>query len=284
MLDLVQLRSFLEVAERGTVAAAAATLGYTPPAVTQQVAKLERTLGTALFDRAGGRLRLSNTGTVLLPIAREMLDLARRAADAVQQPLPRQRITIGGIASAIAALVAPLRTDLADCADVHVIELEDADALRELRLGHVDVALIQEYPGDDAQRDPRLSYTVAATDALRLILPPSWPASTSLNEVRDMPWLVNGTGTRCESATRGILAAAKAEPTVVGDVSDNRLLIALVAAGHGATIVPELVLADSPLQVTISSHDIGIARSLIAVTRQSPSPAALAVIDRLVSQ
>ncbi len=284
MLDLVQLRSFLEVAERGTIAAAAVTLGYTPPAVTQQVAKLERTLGTALFDRAGGRLHLSTAGGALVPIARELLDLARQATDAVQQPLPTQRVTIGGIASAIAALVTPQRTELVKCADLRLTELEDADALRELRLGHVDVALIQEYPNDDSQRDQRLCYSIAVRDALRLILPPSWSARTSLNDVRDMPWLINGTGTRCESATREILVAASVEPTIVGDVSDNRLLIALVAAGYGATIVPELVLADSPLKVTISSHDIGVTRSLVVVTRQSPSPAARAVVDQLVSQ
>ncbi len=54
MLDFTQLRSFLEVAERGTVAAASAALGYTPPAVSQHVAKLERRLDVVLFERAGG--------------------------------------------------------------------------------------------------------------------------------------------------------------------------------------------------------------------------------------
>lgn len=284
MLDLVQVRSFLEVAERGTVAAAAATLGYTPPAVTQQLAKLEQALGTALFDRTSGRLRLNTSGAALVPIAIELLDLARQAADAVREPPPRQRIVIGGIASAIAALVVPRRAALAEGADIEVIEVEDADALRELRLGHVDIALIQEYPGDDLKRDRRLSYTVGLTEALRLILPPSWPPSTSLSDVRDLPWLVNGTGTRCETATRDILAVAGVDPTVVGDVSDNRLLLALVAAGHGATIVPELVIADETLDVTISSHDLAVTRSLVAVTRQSPSPAARAAVDRIVSR
>lgn len=284
MLDLVQLRAFLEVAERGTVAAAASALGYTPPAVTQQVAKLERSLDTTLFDRAGGRLRLSTAGASLLPVARDLLDLAGRAADAVRQPAPRQMITIGGIASALAGLVAARRAALVAHADIAVIELEDADALRELRLGHVDIALTQEYPGDDDQRDQRLSYTVARTDPLRLILPPSWPSTTTLAELGDIPWLVNGTGTRCESATRGILAAVDVEPTIVGDVSDNNVLISMVAAGHGATIVPELVLRDPAVNVTVSSDELNVARSLVAVTRQSPAPAAAAVVALMASE
>lgn len=282
MLDLVQVRSFLEVAERGTVAAAAAALGYSPPAVTQQLAKLEQSLGSALFDRAGGRLRLNSAGGAFLAVATELVDVARRATEAVRQTPTRERLVLGGIASAITALVAPRLHALANCGDIEIVEAEDADAVRELRLGHMDLALIQEYPDDDARRDARLLYTVALTDPLRLILPPTWPATTSLQEARDAPWLVNGTGTRCESATRQILAGNGVEPNVVGDVSDNRLLLALVGAGHGATIVPELVIADAQIEVTISSHDLSISRSLVAVTRQPPSPATAAALAVLV--
>ncbi len=283
MLDLVLMRSFVEVAERGTIAAAAATLGYTAPAVTQQVAKLERSLGIPLFDRAGGRLHLNSAGAGLLPVATELLDLARRATEVVSQTPKRERVVIGGIASAVAALVVPRLKALANSADIKIIEAEDADALRDLRLGHIDVALIQEYPEDHRRRHVLLSYTVALTDSLRLVLPSSWPETTTLEEARDVPWLVNGTGTRCETATRQILAARGVEPTVVGDVSDNHLLLALVAAGHGATIVPELVIAHTELDVTISSHDLSVGRSLVAVTREGRSTATAAVLELLVS-
>jgi DNA-binding transcriptional ArsR family regulator len=63
MIDLVRLRSFAHVCEAGTVAAAAAGLGYSPPAVSQHVARLERDLGVALFDRVGGRLRPTVTAS-----------------------------------------------------------------------------------------------------------------------------------------------------------------------------------------------------------------------------
>jgi DNA-binding transcriptional LysR family regulator len=282
VLDLVQVRSFLEVAERGTIAAAAAALGYTAPAVTQQVGKLEQRLGTPLFDRAGGRLRLNSAGTGLLPLANELLDLARRAEEIVRQTPERERVVIGGIASAVAALVVPRLKALAKLADIEIVEAEDAGALRELRLGHIDLALIQEYPEDAGHRHNRLLYNVVLADPLRLILPPSWPVTTTLEEALYVPWLVNGTGTRCERATREILANRGVEPTLVGDVTDNHLLLSLVSAGHGATIVPELVLANTDLDVTISSHDLSVSRSLVAVTRDGPSMTSAAVISTLV--
>src|SRR5262245_12226466 len=149
MLDLTRLRSFLEVAERGTVAAASAVLGYTPPAVSQHVAKLERSLDVLLFERVGGQLRLTAAGQALVPVAHDLVALAASAAEVVHAPPPRPRVVVAGFASAIAALVMPHLERLAGHAALEIVEAEDAAALRELRLGHVDVALVQEYPGDD---------------------------------------------------------------------------------------------------------------------------------------
>jgi DNA-binding transcriptional LysR family regulator len=272
-LDLTQLRSFVEVAERGTVAAAATVLGYTPPAVSQHLSKLERGLGTTLFDRASGHLVLTDPGRMLLPMAHDVLELAGRARAVVHQAVPRPRLVVAGLASALAVLVAPRVAALAEQASVEIVEAEDRVALRELRLGHVDLALVQEYPGGTPHRDPRLDYVTVLSDKLRLVLPPSFSPSTTIADLDRQPWLVNGTGTRCEAASRRILRAAGIEPTISGDVSDNHLLLELVAAGHGATIVPELLLADVGAAVTVSTEDLGAARTLLAVTRTTASAA-----------
>lgn len=281
MVDLVQLRSFLEVHERGTVAAAAQALGYTPPAVTQQLAKLERSLGVSLFDRAGGRLSSTDAGRALAPVAQEMLALAAHAADVVHRAPPRQRVVVSGIASALSAIVVPELGSLHELADVVLVEAEDAAALRELRLGHVEIAMIQEYPGDAASRDARLEHHVVATDALRLVLPPTWPPTTRLRDLHDLPWLVNGSGTRCEAATTRVLAKARLDASISADVSDNELLLRLVAEGYGATIVPDLVLASTGADVTVATERLGVSRSLLAVTRPRPSAATAAIVARL---
>src|ERR1700710_1362969 len=147
MMDLVQLKSFAEVAERGTVAAAAAAQGYTAPAVSQHVAKLETALGTALFDRVGGRLALTSAGSALLPIAFEMLDLDERGRAAVNESEDVPHVVFSGFASAISAVLIPRLRMLRGQASVEIIEAEDSEALRDLRLGAVDIALTQEYDG-----------------------------------------------------------------------------------------------------------------------------------------
>ena len=281
MVDLVHLRSFLEVHQRGTVAAAAAALGYTPPAVTQQLAKLERGLGVSLFDRAGGRLALTDAGRALGPVAQEMLNLAAHAADVVHQTPPRQRVVISGIASALSAIVVPSLPQLRELADIILVEAEDADALRELRLGHVEIAMIQEYPGDETARDEQLNYHLVAADDLRLVLPPNWPSSTRLRDLQGLPWLVNGTGTRCETATKRVLQDADLVASISADISDNDLLLRLVSDGYGATIVPDLVLGGTGAEVTIATEHIGISRTLLAVTRQRATTASAAIIAEL---
>ena len=283
MFDLVHVRSFLEVAERGTVAAAAASLGYTPPAVTQHVAKLERAAETHLFDRINGRLVLTEAGRALVPVARQLVALAIEAGDVVRIEPARERVVVTGVASALAALVVPRLDAMTAGADVDVVEAEDAEARRDLHLGRADVALIQEYPGDEVARDPALAYAVAAVDALRLVLPPTWKASTRIRALGELPWLVNGRGTRCDEAARQILRDAGVDDVRIGaDVSDNHLLLELVAAGHGATIVPDLVLAGAVAHVTVSTASLGVARRLVAVTRRRPRKAAVAVLRALL--
>lgn len=284
MRDLTQLRSFLEVAERGTVAAAAAALGYTAPAVSQHVSKLERSLDARLFERVAGRLALTDAGRALVPIAREAVELMARATEAVARPPRRPAVALAGFASGIAALVAPRLAGLRDAVDLEITEAEDAAALRELRVGRADIAIVQEYPGDRRRRDARLDYTPVATDELRLVLPPASPAGATLADLHGLPWLVNGTGTRCEAATREILRRAGLDATIAGDVSDNHLLLALVAAGHGATIVPDLVLAHARARVTVADQRLGVTRTLLAVTRRAPARAAVAVVHALTGE
>lgn len=283
-IDLVRLRSFLEVAERGTVASASEALGYTPPAVSQHLSKLGRDLGAALFDRIGGRLKLTPAGEALVPIAKDMVNLVERAQVAAVSAPPYPRVTLVGIASAIAALVVPNVHRLAEMASLNIVEAEDEPALRELRLGHADVALVQEYPGDDVDRDPRLTYSVVARDELRLVLPASMPASTTVTDLVGTSWLLNGRMTRCAAATRQILRGAGAvDPEIRGDITDNHTLIGLVASGHGVTIVPDLVLADTGATVTIATQHLGVSRTLLAVSRMGPPAALPSIIDILSS-
>ena len=260
-IDTARLRAFLHVAERGTVAAAAEVLGYTAPAVSQQITKLEAQLGTLLFDRVGGRLRLSPAGERLVPVARDTLDLVDRIASVGEERPRRRHLVIAGFASALTTVVVPwLGSRAARQLTVEVREAEDDDALRDLRLGTVDIALTQDYDGVPVETDERL-------------------VGTALS--RERGWLVNGSGTRCEAATQEVLRRAGITPRIVGRVADNDALLALVAGGHGATIVPERVIRDAAARVTVARADLGAARTISAVTRRALAPDLADVVAQL---
>jgi DNA-binding transcriptional LysR family regulator len=280
MLDLVHVRSFAEVALRGTVAAAAQACGYTGPAVSQHIGKLEAELGTALFERTAGRLRLSQAGDAFLPVALDLLQLEERARGAAQQPSGRPTVTLAGFASAIATVVVPRLAALRDDVALHVVEAEDDVAIRDLHLGQVDVVLTQEYDGVPVRRDARLQYRPLVTDRLRLVLPAGRRRSTALADLGDEAWLFNGDGTRCTAAARSLLAGAGLDPPASGVVADNDTLLALVAAGHGVTIVPELVIGRGRPGVTVTTEDLGVSRTILAVTR-AVAPAAERLVELL---
>jgi DNA-binding transcriptional LysR family regulator len=282
MVDLVSLRSFAHVCEAGTVAAAAARLGYTPPAVSQHIARLERDVGVPLFDRVAGRLRPSDHGRALQAIAAQMLDLAeqcRHLDAAAGQPAA---ITVAGCASAITELVVPRLAALARHT-VTVRGIDDERALRELRLGQADVAIIQRYDGGPGEANPRLAYTTIATEPLRLVLPPGRSPATTLDDLDGAPWLLNGDDTACTRAVLRLLDDAGITPAVIGSIDDNQALLRLVAAGVGAAIVPDLVLtASAPVPgLTVATRPTGAQRTILAVTRRNVTALHRPLLDAL---
>ncbi len=280
--DTARLRAFLQVVERGTVAAAALGTGYTAPAVSQQISKLEHQLGTRLFDRVGGRLRLTPAGDQLVPLARQMVELTGLVEGTKTNGERRRHVVVAGFASSIKALVLPtLSSRLAKMMTFEVQEAEDEIALRDLRLGHVDIAIVQEYDGALVSRSERLVYTTLLSDRLRLLAPPSFPTSVRIEQLADCDWLVNGAGTRCEEATQHVLAAAGITPRIAGRVADNATLLALVAAGHGATIAPELVIAGRRAGLTVSRTDLKTRRTILGVTRSGSTAGLQAVLKQL---
>src|SRR5215469_16544817 len=102
-LDVRRLRILREVALRGTVTAAAEALGYTPSAISQQLSALERESGTALLERAGRRVRLTDAGRVLVRRTEPVLAALEESRDAIAGEL---RIAASG--SIARALVIPV--------------------------------------------------------------------------------------------------------------------------------------------------------------------------------
>lgn len=107
MLDLARLRALHAVHVHGSVAAAAAALGYTPSAISQQITKLERETRTTLLERRGRGIALTEDALHLASAARELMDIVERTETTLEERrgLPAGRLTVGAFATAARGLL-----------------------------------------------------------------------------------------------------------------------------------------------------------------------------------
>src|SRR3954471_9297871 len=155
MLDLRRLRLLRELNARGTIAAVADALQFTPSAVSQQLAMLERETGVRLLERAGRGVRLTDPALVLVEHADALLERAALAeADlAAAAGTVAGRGRIAGFQSVMLRLAAPAMQALARDAPrlrCELVEAEPEESLPALAVGDLDLAL-----GDEWQDQPR---------------------------------------------------------------------------------------------------------------------------------
>ena len=180
MLDVRRLRVLRELAARGTIAATADALGYTAPAVSQQLAALEREAGVELLEKNGRRRRLTPAGEELVARTEGIL----RELEAAEAALEATTTQVAGVLrcaafasahrvllpQAIAALTAQ-HPDLR----VTTEDMEPEDSLPALKLGELDLVLAQEYAFAPNPPDPALERTDLLDDPLRVALPENHP-------------------------------------------------------------------------------------------------------------
>ncbi len=78
-----------------------------------------------------------------------------------------------------------------------------------------------------------------------------------------------------------VLGSAGITARITGRIADNQTLLALVAAGHGATIAPQLVIGRGPNAFTVARVDLGVTRTIYGVTRAADTAASEPVLDQL---
>ncbi|WP_068924345.1 LysR family transcriptional regulator [Planobispora rosea] len=259
MLDVRRLRLLRELSHRGTIAAVAEALMFTPSAVSQQLAALEREAGVALLERTGRRVVLTPAGIALVGHAEAVLERLEQAASelAAARTGLAGTIRIGAFPTATrtilpAALAALGREHPA--LEPMVDEIDPAEVAPRLRTGDLDVALVHEY--DFVPTEPDL-----ALDSLPLLEEPMYlatPATAStasaasaaahgtLPACRDEPWIVSAPGTLCHAMTVRACQAAGFAPRVRHHIDDFGAVLAMVAIGQGVALVPELGAADPP--------------------------------------
>ncbi|MBG0821848.1 LysR family transcriptional regulator [Planomonospora sp. ID91781] len=293
-IDPRRLRVLHEVARRGGVMLAAEALHVTPSAVSQQLALLEREVGLALIDRSQRRAVLTPAGAVLARYAErveEELAEARRELIRFTERLSGP-VSVAAFPTAIRHLLVPALAALAERhprVEPRVVELYGPAALRELRLGGVDVAIVEH----DADRPAPMPASLVAhrlhVDEYRIVVPPGWgEAPRDVAVLADLPWVAGHPDQACGHALERLAALHGFTPRRAHVIEEFPPALALVAAGHGAAIVPSLALLETSGGEVVVTGITGVgARRLDAVTRagrtgsRRPDPVQAVVVDAL---
>jgi DNA-binding transcriptional LysR family regulator len=280
MLDLRRLRLLRELKERGTIAAVADALQFTPSAVSQQLAILEREAGVRLLERAGRGVRLTDPALVLAYHAEALLERAAQAeADlAAAAGTVTGRARIAGFQSMSLRLALPAMTALdrdAPRLRCELVEAEPEQALPALALGDVDLVL-----GDEWQHQPwRLAATLERhellRDPVRVLLPVRHPAArrhrdaVPLAELAAEAWASGHAAMGWEEMTqRTCRERGGFEPDIRHRTNDATVSLALVARGLAVTLLPELALpARRPGIALRRIAGAPLDRAIFAVTR-----------------
>ena len=281
MLDVTRLRVLVAVARHGSVTAAAQALHYAQPSVSHHLARLEAETGSRLVQRAGRGIRLTEAGRVLAARAEEILGRLDAAEDelASYNGLRAGRVRLAAFPSALGTFVPLAAAGFAAAypgVDLRFREAEPPEAVRLLRAGEVDVALLFSHLADPAPDLAGVRHEVLLDEPLHLVAPPSW-AGDRLADHRERPWIGG-----CERCRSQLLHAAAEEgfvPDIRYTTDDYVAVQRLVAAGLGVTTLPALAL--------LAHRDPGVRvvelagpgrRVLAAVHGEAPDPPATAAL------
>jgi DNA-binding transcriptional LysR family regulator len=252
MLDVRRLRLLSELSRRGTIAGVARLVGYTPSAVSQSLAQLEREVGVPLLERDGRRVRLTPAARSLVARTDRVLSEldAAEAELAAEEGSVRGSVVIGAFPSAAAGLVVPAVARLgARHAELTctIREHEPEDGIPLLRSGELDLLVSESY--DDVPRAPvgGLESHRLMSEPLMLVLPPGHPARepVALDSLSEEAWIGGLLGTQFAAMLEQVCRSAGFSPRIVHRADDSVLHKALAAAGLGVGMLPAMACGDS---------------------------------------
>ncbi|MGB2873848.1 MAG: LysR family transcriptional regulator [Gaiellaceae bacterium] len=251
MLDVRRLRLLRELALHGTIRATAEALSFTPSAVSQQLAVLEREAGIALLERRGRSVSLTPAGNALVERTESILaQLAEAEAEAkaiAGAAVPS--VLVASFPSAAATIVAEAAS-AADGLAMTILEADPRVGLARLRAGEVDVAIVWEYDFVPIPAPGAVELVPLLDDPVHVVLPRGHPAAShgtvDLAQLADEPWINSTALSSCRPFLSRALNAAGVEPRVTAETNDHRALHRLVASGVGLALVPVLSQLDLP--------------------------------------
>ncbi|HEU5144375.1 MAG TPA: LysR family transcriptional regulator [Dermatophilaceae bacterium] len=253
MIDAAGLRVMKAIADEGSFTGAAHALGFTQPAISQMVRRLEQRTGTVLVERYGRQVRLTEAGQVLARHAVGVLAAIDTAEEEIKAiaGLHAGRVRLMAFPSSSATLVpkalAILRSRHPDLT-ITFTEAEPPESLAALRSGDCDLAVAFAYEGKDiGELEEDLSMLVThhlLDDELRLVVPDGHPMATQevakMSDFSDEEWIAGCP--RCRGHLVSLSQDAGYSPNVAFETEDYVAVLGLVSAGLGVALVPDLIL------------------------------------------
>jgi DNA-binding transcriptional LysR family regulator len=249
MLDLARLRALHAVSVHGSVAAAAAALGYTPSAVSQQITKLERETRTTLLERRGRGVALTEEAHHLAATAQELLAIVERAETGLEERRgrPSGRLSVAAFASAARGLLPAVLADLAHrhpALDVRLSEVDPHLSVDLVARGVTDLAVAHDWDIAPLPAPEGIEQAPIGEDRCDLLVPRDHPFTRrSLVRREDLGgqrWICQPPGRVCHDWLMRTLRTAGYEPEIAHTAEENHTIVALVAAGLGVAVIPRL--------------------------------------------
>ncbi len=267
MFDVKQLRVLKAVADHGSFSAAADALSYSQPAISQQIAALEKRAATTLVDRGSRGVRLTDAGRALVEHAEVVL--ARLAAaeaelDAIAG-IRGGRVRLASFPTAGASLLPPavaVFTDRYPHVELSFVEQEPEEAAQMLRAAELEIAIVFEYGDVNQSEFLRLFEGIElhhlVDDPMYLALPREHPLARKqrvrLQDFADETWIQETDAhSWCGGFHAACCEAAGFDPKVGFQSDDYNVVQGLIAAGVGISLVPGLALTNVREDIAIRS-------------------------------
>ncbi|WP_328913623.1 MULTISPECIES: LysR family transcriptional regulator [unclassified Streptomyces] len=292
MLDLGRLRALHAVHTHGSVGAAAAALGYTPSAVSQQIAKLERETGTVLLERQGRGVALTDAAELLVATAQRLMAIVEAAEVALeeQRGRPTGRLSVAAFPTAACGLLPPVLASLAaayPALDLRLTEVDSHVSVELAARGAVDLAVAHDWDIAPLPAPEGLERAVIGDDRCDVLVPVGHPLAARQSLVRaDVArerWICQPSGSVCHEWLVRTLRESGTEPDLAYQVGEYRTQVALVQAGLGIALVPRLGRGPIPEGVSVVALEPAPVRRLYALWRAGASrrPSIAVAVDTL---
>lgn len=259
MLDVHRLRLLRELASRGTIVATARACSLTPSAVSQQLSLLQRQVGAPLLVRDGRRLILTEAARVLVEHTERVLaDLERaQAAVAALASGVGGVVRLGAFPTAASSLVPPAIAAVRSAHPDLKVLLEDretTEGIAALKAGELDVLVVYEYNLLPEVADAGIELTPLVTESLLAAVPVTLRlprGKLRLAVLRDQPWIAPHSDSALRATLERACGLAGFAPRLDYTNDDYTVILALVSAGLGASLVPQLAIEGTAADIRL---------------------------------